>query len=83
MTKTKIGTIVSDKMTGTAIVLISRMVAHPMYRKKFRVTKRFKVNNPENKFKTGDKVIIRETKPMSKEKSWEIISLAEHTEGEK
>ena len=83
MIKTKVGTIVSDKMTETAIVSIERMVEHKMYRKKYRVTKRFKAHNPENKYKTGDIVIISETKPMSKEKSWQITGLAGKSEGGK
>lgn len=83
MIKTKVGTIVSDKMTETAVVSIERMIEHPMYRKKYRVTKRFKAHNPENKYKTGDIVIISETKPMSKEKSWQITGLAGKTEGGK
>ncbi len=83
MIKTKVGTIVSDKMTNTAVVLIERMVQHPIYLKKYRVTKRFKAHNPENKYKMGDRVIIAETKPISKEKSWQITGLAGNVEGGK
>ena len=83
MIKTKVGTIVSNKMTETAVVSIERMVEHKMYRKKYRVTKRLKAHNPENKYKTGDIVIISETKPISKEKSWQITGLAGKSEGGK
>lgn len=82
MIKTKVGTIVSDKMIGTAVVLITRMEQHPLYGKKYRVSKRFKVNNPENKYKTGQVVTIKETRRISKDKSWEIVGLAT-SEGEK
>lgn len=83
MIKTKVGTIISDKMTETAVVSIERMIEHPMYRKKYRVTKRFKAHNPENKYKMGDVVIISETKPISKGKSWQITGLAGKSEGGK
>lgn len=83
MTKTKIGTIVSDKMINTAVILISRMEQHPLYKKKYRVSKRIKAHNPDNKFKTGDIVVIRETKPISKEKSWEIVGLSDSSKGGK
>lgn len=83
MIKTKIGTIVSDKMMETAIVLIETMAEHPVYHKKYRVSKRFKAHNPANKFKMGDRVVISETKPMSKEKSWQITGLAGKAEGGK
>ncbi len=83
MAKTKIGTIVSDKMEKTAIVAVHTMKQHPLYHKKFRVTKRFKVGNPDNKYKAGEAVVITETKPMSKEKSWIITARTESKEGGK
>ena len=68
------GTVVSDKMQKTAVVEILRLKKHPKYKKYYKVTKRFKAHNPENQYHTGDKVVIQETKPMSKDKRWMIVS---------
>lgn len=68
------GVVVSDKMNKTVVVEILRLKKHPKYKKYFKVTKRFKAHNPENQYHTGDKVIIGETKPMSKEKRWIVIN---------
>lgn len=67
------GEVVSDKMQKTAVVAILRLKKHPKYKKYFKVTKRFKVHNPDNQFHVGDKVIIEESRPLSKEKRWVII----------
>lgn len=68
------GTIVSDKMDKTVVVEILRLKKHPKYKKYFKVTTKFKAHNPENQYHTGDKVVIGETKPMSKEKRWIVIN---------
>lgn len=68
------GMIVSDKMDKTVVVEILRLKKHPKYKKYFKVTKKFKAHNPENQYHTGDKVVIGETKPMSKEKRWIVIN---------
>lgn len=68
------GTIVSDKMDKTVVVEILRLKKHAKYKKYFKVTKKFKAHNPENQYHTGDKVVIGETKPMSKEKRWIVIN---------
>lgn len=69
------GTIVSDKMVKTVLVEVSKIKVHPKYHKRFKVSKRFKAHDGENKFKNGDIVIIQETKPMSKEKRWKVVEL--------
>ena len=68
------GMIVSDKMDKTVVVEILRLKKHAKYKKYFKVTKKFKAHNPENQYHTGDKVVIGETRPMSKEKRWKIVS---------
>lgn len=68
------GTIVSDKMDKTVVVEILRLKKNPKYKKYFKVTTKFKAHNPENQYHTGDKVVIGETKPMSKEKRWIVIN---------
>jgi small subunit ribosomal protein S17 len=67
------GTVVSDKMDKTIIVLVQRIKQHPRYRKRYWVFKRYKVHDPGNKYKMGDKVTIQESKPISKEKRWVIV----------
>ena len=68
------GTIVSDKMDKTRIVEIERMKKHPKYLKYYKVTTRFKVHDEKNEFKVGEKVAIEETRPLSKDKRWKIVS---------
>ena len=67
------GKIVSDKMDKTVVVEVTRLKKHPKYERRFRVSKRYKAHDPENKSKVGDAVTIEEARPMSKGKSWKII----------
>jgi small subunit ribosomal protein S17 len=67
------GTVVSDKMTDTAVVAVSRYVKHAKYKKYYKTTKRIKAHNPGNKAVVGDKVTIRSCRPLSKDKSFEIV----------
>ncbi len=66
------GTIVSDKMNKTRVVSVERMKKHPRYLKYYKVTRRFKAHDEKNEYKSGDQVVIKETKPLSKEKRWTI-----------
>ncbi len=68
------GVVVSDKMNKTRVVLVERLKKHKKYHKYFKVRKRFKAHDENNEYKVGDKVIILETKPLSKEKRWKIIA---------
>ncbi|MEK7146710.1 MAG: 30S ribosomal protein S17 [Patescibacteria group bacterium] len=68
------GIIVSDKMNKTRVVAIERLKLHPIYLKRFKATKRLKVHDEKNEYKKGDKVIIQETRPLSREKRWIIVS---------
>ena len=70
--KTKKGIIVSDKMDKTAVVAVERLKVHSKYKKRIKITKKYKAHNPENKFKVGDKVTIIESRPLSKDKRWRI-----------
>jgi small subunit ribosomal protein S17 len=67
------GTVVSDKMTDSAVVAVSRYVKHPKYKKYLKITKKYHVHNPGNKAKEGDAVTIRSCRPLSKTKSFEIL----------
>jgi small subunit ribosomal protein S17 len=66
------GIVVSDKMTKTRVVAVSRLVKHPKYLKYHTVTTRFKAHDEKNEFHTGDKVVIQECRPLSREKRWII-----------
>jgi small subunit ribosomal protein S17 len=71
------GIIVSDKMNKTRVVAIMRLKKHPRYLKYYKVTKRFKVHDEKNQYKIGDRVIIEEARPLSKEKRWRIVEKLE------
>jgi small subunit ribosomal protein S17 len=71
------GIVVSDKMQKTAVVRVQRLKKHPKYKKYYKVSKKFKAHNPEDQYHIGDKVLIKETKPMSKDKRWRIIGKAD------
>ena len=68
------GVVSSDKMDKTAVVTITRMRKHRKYLKYHKTSKKFKAHDEGNEYKTGDKVIIEETRPISKDKRWKIIS---------
>lgn len=70
--KTRQGIVVSDKMDKTVVVRVERLVQHPMYRKYVRQRKKYKVHDPENRCRLGDRVSIIETRPLSKEKNWRV-----------
>ncbi len=72
--KTLRGVVVSDKMQDTAVVSVQRYVKHPKYKKYIKLNKKYHVHNPGNKAKMGEKVTIRSTRPLSKTKSFEIVS---------
>jgi small subunit ribosomal protein S17 len=75
MARTLEGIVVSDKMMKTAVVAVSFSKKHPKYLKYYKVTNRFKAHNEGNQYKTGDHVIISETRPLSKDKRWIITGM--------
>ena len=68
------GVVVSDKMNKTRVVSVTNLRQHPKYLKYYKITNRFKAHDEKNEYKTGDIVIIEETKPLSRGKRWKIIS---------
>jgi small subunit ribosomal protein S17 len=75
--KTKVleGVVTSDKMEKTAVVIVSKRLFHPVYKKVIVKRKKYKVHDEENKMKTGDKVKIIESRPYSKEKSFNLLEV--------
>lgn len=67
------GVVVSDKMTKTVVVAVARLRKHPKYKKFYPVTKRYKAHDENGDYHSGDKVIIRESRPLSKEKRWVVV----------
>ena len=68
------GVVVSDKNDKTIVVRVERRVMHPMYKKIIRRSSKFHAHDPENSHKTGDIVRIRECRPISKLKRWEVLA---------
>jgi len=70
--KTREGVVVSDRMTKTRVVLIERVYRHPRYERVITRSKRLKAHDETNATKIGDRVLIEETRPLSKDKRWRI-----------
>ena len=75
--KTRVGTVVSDKMEKTIVVRIDDKMKHPLYSKIMKVSKKFKVHDEKNEANIGDIVEIMETRPLSKDKRWRLIRVVE------
>jgi len=69
-----IGKVVSDKMQKTVVVQVQRLKQHPKYRRFFRVHKKYKADDAKEEYKIGDRVVIEESRPLSKDKKWKVIS---------
>ncbi|MBU4348059.1 30S ribosomal protein S17 [Patescibacteria group bacterium] len=67
------GVVVSDKMQKTVVVAVERLKMNEKYKKHYKVTKKFKAHDENNDYRTGDKVLIQESRPMSKEKRWKVM----------
>ena len=67
------GVVVSDKMDKTVVVKVERLKTHPVYKKRYKVSRKYKAHDPENQFKVGDQVIIAEIKPLSRDKKWAVL----------
>lgn len=77
MRKTRIGTVVSDKMQKTVVVAVERVVEHPAYGRRMRLSETFKAHNENDEAHTGDKVRIMETRPLSRDKRWRVVEIIE------
>lgn len=73
--KIKEGTVVSNKMDKTIVVLEERKVTHPLYKKSLKRSKKFKAHDENNSCSIGDVVKIEETRPLSKEKRWRLVEV--------
>lgn len=75
--KTRVGTVVSDKMDKTIVVAIKDNVKHPLYKKIIPRTIRLKAHDENNECRIGDRVRVMETRPLSKDKRWRVAEIIE------
>jgi len=73
------GTVISNKMQKTVVVEVERLKEHPKYKRRFKVAKKYKAHNEKEECKIGDKVMIEECRPLSKEKKWRVIKKVDET----
>ena len=67
------GTVVSDKMNKTIVVKVDRVRVHPKYKKRYTISKNYKVHDEKNQYKENDKVTFMECRPISKDKRWRVL----------
>ena len=75
--KKKIGRVVSDKMDKTIVVAVETKVRHPLYGKTMNRTTKFKAHDENNEANMNDRVLIMETRPLSKDKRWRLVEIVE------
>jgi small subunit ribosomal protein S17 len=75
--KTRVGVVTSDKMEKTVIVMVNRLVLHPIYKKYVRKRKKIKAHDEQKQCHLGDKVLLIETRPLSREKRWRVKKVLE------
>jgi small subunit ribosomal protein S17 len=77
MKRQLVGEVVSNKMDKTAVILVERLVKHPLYKKYVRKRAKFSAHDQQNKCQVGDRVLITESRPLSKRKRWRVIKIVE------
>ena len=77
MLKTRVGLVVSDKMNKTRVVVVERSFRHPQYERVVKRSTRFKAHDERNEAHVGDRVLIVETRPLSKDRRWRIKEILE------
>ena len=75
--KTRVGKVVSDKMDKTIVVAVENRVAHPLYKKIVKRTYKLKAHDENNECRVGDKVLVMEARPLSKDKRWRLVEIME------
>lgn len=75
--KTQVGIVVSNKMDRTVVVKVDRLIKHSVYNKYIKRTAKYKAHDEDNSCKTGDRVVIVETRPLSKDKRWQVRQIIE------
>lgn len=79
--RTMTGVVVSDKMNKTVVVAVESTRRHPLYGRTIRRTKKYKAHDEHNEAREGDRVVIMESRPLSKEKRWRVIEIIRRGHG--
>ncbi len=69
------GVVASTKMQKTVVVEVNTSKAHQIYKKRYTISKRYKAHDENNEYKVGDKVLIRQVRPLSKDKKWVVVRI--------
>jgi small subunit ribosomal protein S17 len=80
--KVRQGRVVSDSMDKTVVVSVERQFAHPLYGKRVTRRKKYHAHDERNEFRSGDLVVIEETRPVSKRKRWRVVKLIARSDQE-
>lgn len=75
--KTRVGVVSSDKMDKTVVVTVADRVQHPLYKKIVNRTVKYKAHDENNECRVGDRVLLMETRPISKDKRWRVVEIIE------
>ena len=75
--KTRVGRVTSDKMDKTIVVAVENNIMHPLYKKIIKRTYKLKAHDENNECGIGDRVRVMETRPLSKDKRWRLVSIIE------
>lgn len=75
--KTRVGVVLGDKMDKTVVVLVKDRVKHPLYKKVINRTMKLKAHDENNECSIGDRVLVMETRPISKDKRWRVVEITE------
>jgi len=78
--KTRVGTVVSNKMDKTCVVAVERIVEHKLYGRRMRRTEKIHVHDENNECHVGDRVEVMETRPLSKKKHWRLVNIVQKAE---
>ena len=77
-----VGKVISNKINKTVVVAVERFVRHPFYQKVQRRVTKLKAHDDQNVCKIGDRVILTETRPISKDKHWRVVQIVQHGQPE-
>ncbi len=83
MKKQLTGKIISNKMQKTVVVKVETIKEHPKYKRRYKIDKKYKAHLKEGEYQIGDKVIIEECRPISKDKKWQVIKKVDEKVNEK
>lgn len=75
-----VGKVISDKMEKTVTVLVEKVKTHPLYKKRYKVHKKYHAHDEKKECRVGDRVLIEECRPISKTKKWKVVKILERAQ---